>query len=69
MEFSKQEYWNGLPFPTLGDLADPGIEPMSPALAGGFSTTAPPGNPLLEHRDWPSNPEPWGHQGTRQDTA
>ena len=29
MEFSRQEYWNELPFPTLGDLPDPGIEPMS----------------------------------------
>ena len=44
MEFSMQEYWNGLPFPTPGDLPDPGIEPAclaSPALAGGFFTTAP----------------------------
>ena len=31
MEFSRQEYWNGLPFPTRGDLPNPGIEPMSPA--------------------------------------
>ena len=41
--FSRQEYWSGLPFPTLGDLPDPGIEPMplvSPALAGGFFITA-----------------------------
>ena len=37
--FSRQEYWRGLPFPSPGDLLDPGIEPvslMSPALAGGF---------------------------------
>ena len=42
MEFSKQEYWSGLPFPPLGDLPDPGTEPMSPgapALAGRFFTT------------------------------
>ena len=32
MEFSRQEYWSGLPFPTLGDLPNPGIEPGSPAL-------------------------------------
>ena len=32
MEFSRQEYWSGLPFPSLGDLPDPGIEPRSPAL-------------------------------------
>ena len=39
MGFSRQEYWSGLPFPSLGDLPDPGTEPtslMSPALAGGF---------------------------------
>ena len=32
MGFSRQEYWSGLPFPSLGDLPDPGIEPGSPAL-------------------------------------
>ena len=42
MGFLRQEYWSGLPFPTPGDLPDPGIEPMSPALAGGFFTTDPP---------------------------
>ena len=45
MEFSRQAYWSGLPFPTPGDLPDPGIEPtslVSPALAGGFFTTVPP---------------------------
>ena len=39
MEFSREEYWSGLPFPTLGDLPGPGIEPeypASPALADGF---------------------------------
>ena len=34
MEFSRQEYWSRLPFPTLGDLPDPGIKPRSSALAG-----------------------------------
>ena len=46
MEFSKQEYWNGLPFPSPEDLPDPGIEPaflLSPALADGFFITAPTG--------------------------
>ena len=43
MGFSWQEYWSGLPFPSPGDLLDPGIEPMSPAMAGGFFTTEPPG--------------------------
>ena len=32
MEFSRQEYWSGLPFPSPGDLPDPGIEPGSPSL-------------------------------------
>ena len=42
MGFSRQEYWSGLPFPSPGDLPDPGIKPrslMSAALAGGFFTT------------------------------
>ena len=39
MGFSRQEYWSGLPFPSPGDLPDPGIEPVSPGLAGGFFTT------------------------------
>ena len=36
MEFSRQEYWSGLPFPSPGNLPDPGIEPASPALADRF---------------------------------
>ena len=36
MEFPRQEYWSGLPFPFQGDLPNPGIKPTSPALAGGF---------------------------------
>ena len=41
MEFSRQEYWGGLPFPTPGHLPNSGAEPTSavpPALAGGFFT-------------------------------
>ena len=41
--FSRQEYWSGLPFPSLGDLPNPGIEPkplISPAVAGRFFTTS-----------------------------
>ena len=45
MGFSMQEYWSGLPFPSPRDLPDPELEPMSPALAGGFFTTEPPGKP------------------------
>ena len=43
MEFSRQEYWSGLPCPPLEDLPDPGMEPMSlvfPTLAGRFFTTS-----------------------------
>ena len=43
MEFSRQEYWSGLPFPSPGNLPDPGIKlvsPESPALARGFFTTS-----------------------------
>ena len=36
LEFPRQEYWSGLPFPSPGDFPDPGIEPVSPALADGF---------------------------------
>ena len=46
MGFPRQEYWSGLPFPSLGDLPHSGIEPESPVLAGGFFTTEPPGKPL-----------------------
>ena len=46
MGFFRQEYWSGLLFPTPGDLLNPGIKPMSPALAGRFSTTEPPGREL-----------------------
>ena len=49
MEFSKQKYWSGLLFPSLEDLSDPGIEPVSfscPMLAGTFSSTAPPGKTM-----------------------
>ena len=49
MGFSRQECWSGLPFPSLGDLPDPGIKPASPALAGGFFTTGHLGNPFKEN--------------------
>ena len=50
MGFPRQEYWSGLPFPSPGKLLDPRIEPtslVSPALAGGFFTTEPPGKPYV----------------------
>ena len=44
MGFSRQEYWSGLPFPPPGDLPDPGIELVSPALQEDSLPTEPPGN-------------------------
>ena len=49
MEYSKQEYWSDLPYPPLGNLPNPGIEPeflMTPALQEGHLPLAPPGKPL-----------------------
>ena len=43
MGFVRPEYWSGLPFPSMGDIPDPGIKPVSPVLAGRFFTTEPPG--------------------------
>jgi len=48
MGFPRQEYWSGLPFPSPGDLSNPGIKPASPALARGFFTTAAPGKHRLD---------------------
>ena len=45
MEFSRQEYWSGLPFPSPGDLPDPGTESMSPALQADSLPSEPPGKP------------------------
>ena len=47
MGFLRQEYWSGLPFPSLGDLSKLGIKPESPALAGTFFTTESLGKPKM----------------------
>ena len=63
MGFYRQEYWSGLPFPTPGDLTDPGTKPVSfasPELAGGFFTLVLPGKPqrmLLYHIIWEARPK------------
>ena len=49
MGFPRQEYWSGLPFPSPGNLPTAGIKPTSPALAGEFFTTEPPGKPLFTY--------------------
>ena len=43
----RQKYWNGLLFPSPGDLPDPGVKAARPVLAGAPFTTEPPGKPLL----------------------
>ena len=50
MEFSRQEYWSGLPFPSPGDLPDPGIEPGSPTLQADTLLSEPPGKPRMCQR-------------------
>ena len=45
VEFFRQEYWSGLPFPSLGDLPHPGIEPGSPVLQADLLPYEPPGKP------------------------
>ena len=57
MEFSSQEYWSGLPFPSPGDLPDPGIEPRSLALQADTLPSEPPGKPWkgLKFMYWKEN--------------
>ena len=52
MGFSRQEYWSGLPFPSPGDLPNPGIEPGSPALQADALSSEPPGKPWRSFRDY-----------------
>ena len=52
MEFSRQEYWSGLPFPSPGDLPDPGIEPRSPALRADALPSEPPEPPAKSASTW-----------------
>ena len=51
MGFSRQEYWSGLPFPSPGDLPNPGIKPGSPALGADALTSEPPGKPWFNSLD------------------
>ena len=61
--FSRQEYWSGLPFPSPGDLPDPGIKPSFPTLQEDSLQTEPPGKPL----SWGGGPnKPKGDAGFRQ---
>ena len=56
MGFSRQEYWSGLPFPSPGDLPNPGIEPVSPALQTDALPSELLGKPLVKRG--------WGHLST-----
>ena len=47
MGFSRQEYWSGVPFPSPGDLPNPGIEPRSPALQADAVLSEPLGKPAM----------------------
>ena len=58
MGFSRQEYWSGLPFPSPGDLPNPGIEPGSPALQTGALLSEPVGKP--------PPPSPWRPNRTKR---
>ena len=52
MGFSRQEYWSGLPFPSPGDLPDPGIKPGCPALEADALTSEPLGKPNRQIDKW-----------------
>ena len=47
MGFPRKEYWSGLPFPSPGDLPNPGVEPVSPALQADALPSEPPGKPSI----------------------
>ena len=51
MEFSRQEYWSELPFPSLGDLPNPGIEPGSPTLQADSLLSEPQENPCERDKE------------------
>ena len=52
VEFSRHECWSGWPFPSPGDLPDPGIEPGSPTLQADALLSEPPGKPITEMKNW-----------------
>ena len=62
MGFSRQEYWSGLPFPSPGDLPNPGIKPRSPALQADTLTSEPPGKPIT-HKAEENQQQHWASIG------
>ena len=73
IEFSRQEYWSGLPFPSPGDLPDPGIEPRSPTLWADTLPSEPPGKPcclnILTKKLWTHLPGNEVHQCNKADSS
>ena len=71
MEFSRQEYWSGLPFPSQGDLPNAGIEPGSPALQADALPSEPPQKPPQRaHRKMQTfvlTKNSWNHRKKRQE--
>ena len=63
IEFSRQEYWSGLPFPSPGDLPNPGTEPRSPTLQVDSLPSEPPGKPRSAKKKKPK-PSKWGEAET-----
>ena len=68
--FSRQEHWSGVPFPSPGDLPNPGIKPVSPALQADSLPSEPPGKPRFPRCKWGwevcrSRPSSW-EPGSRQ---
>ena len=59
MEFSSQKYWSGFPCPLSVDLTNPGVKSTSPALAGGFFTTEPPGKSILQPKFYITKSDIW----------
>ena len=59
MEFSRQEYWSKWPFPSPGDLPDPGTEPRAPALQADSLPSEPPGRPLWQYPALTSMQSDW----------
>ena len=58
MEFSRQEHWSGQPFPSPGDLPDPGMEPRFPAWQADSLPSEPPAKPISKSHHWLDNQNP-----------
>ena len=67
MGFSRQEYWTGLPIPPPGDLHDPGIQPVSPALQADSLPSALPGKPILLRLVWEKERETKTEKGEKDE--